>query len=151
MRESEDEGIPNPAILNAFTALEEFACPFRLLIFRDWGGPVIHQLENFLPPTLKKVTLFAYDDWNFECMYETVKNLLNLGKNRLPGLQEMGLEIWLHDEDHIKHSYNQDYKDRKREAESIIRQRVENLTQIAKDEGVILEVTVDTLSKTIDW
>jgi hypothetical protein len=143
---NQDECAPDPAILRSFTAVTEFSCPVRLLLFRQrGGGPGNYKLAEVLPPNVEKVTLFVYDDWTFDKMAEELKDFFSFGKRRFETLREVMVEIWLKEEDYVLHVHRGGSHD---EALSVIRSRVESLKIRGRDKGVRLEVELDTESKT---
>jgi hypothetical protein len=150
LQTSEDESAPDPAILRSFLALTEFACPIRLLLFREEGGNSAsnYKLEDVLPPNVQKLTLFAYDDWTFDKLSNELKNFFSFGKRKLEGLKEMRAEVWLKEEDYKLHRGR---KEGEAEALGVIRSRVESLKIRGRDKGVRLEVELDTVSKTEMW
>jgi hypothetical protein len=152
LRFSEDESAPDPSILRSFTSLTEFACPIRLILSRSEGGPDKCKLEDVLPPNIQKLTLFAYNDWTFDKLYNELKHFFSFGKKRFAALRQMRVEVWLQDEDYRLHGGRTWQREEKKgewmeQTLSIIQSRVESLKIRGKDKGVELEVHLDTATR----
>jgi hypothetical protein len=149
MQTSEDERAPDPAILRRFLELKEFACPVRLLLFRDEAdGDQNYKLEEVLPPNVEKVTLFAYDDWSFDELNNEIKNFFSFGKRKFPALKEMRVECWLKRSDYELHTQRGETKEN---ALAVMNSRIEGLKTRGRDKGVELDFMIDSLSKSVIW
>jgi hypothetical protein len=152
MRAAEDEEAPDPSILRSFTALQEFACPVRLLIFPEGSGNTTHyKLEDVLPLNIETVTLFMYDDWTVAAMYELVETFLAFGKTKFPNLKEMRVEIWLSVEENALKARRGGVQADWSAAENEIRVRAAKLIKTGQDHEVKLELELDPASQTQSW
>ncbi|KAE9373766.1 hypothetical protein N431DRAFT_504334 [Stipitochalara longipes BDJ] len=149
MQSYEDERAPNPAILKWFTELKEFACPVRLLLFRDEvDSEQNYKLEEALPPNVEKVILFAYDDWSFDKLNNEIKDFFSFGKRKFPALREMRVECWLKPSDYDLHVQRGETTE---DAIAVMNSRIEGLKIRGRDKGVDLDFEIDSLSKSVIW